>query len=459
MPRLLLQPEHLLACNHPVYHRRLVDEQGKLTAAGHKGKAYVRMVQIPCARQRCPCVKCRQSWARKESAILAKSFSTLPPSHFVVLRHSTDSPAELSACLSRFVQQIRDLRKQGTTFEYAAYVEATKNEPPHVHLLVRTTSTMTKAKVRDMWQKACQSETVSVYMEPCRDAGRAAKYVPKFWAMREGQRCKLYVPWLPGDDWAGHRLHMTSAGFLSHSRQELWQMVKHEWFGNDSDDLSSYPLWTPPADAPETAGRPLSRDDFDAILATISRDMATSDELSLYTTTKSGSPDATTGLETSPADATTALGTAAGPAPETAPAGDDELSLSTTTKSGDSTPPGRRSESPGLPPSVSDPVSPSLSVSRLDFCILPRDVAAKPPSKPADDVRTMSRVRRALTGRTTPETAVDAAYIAALIHRPLDSTVRAMLAMPDVVRLDGWRDSRGYAWYNLYHLSPMVHTR
>ncbi len=275
------------ACTHDSgygrYEYRRVDEQGRPVQSGHQGPVFKRLLQVPCATlgrgQRCPCVLCRQSWARIESAVRAKSFETRPPTHFVVLKYPTRSPSEFVAVVDRFVRRLRDLqtklRKQGTELEWNIDLEESPGEPPHVHVLIRTNAddalnlytvvkspdappaiALTKSLLRSLWSSACCDDAVAVdvhsnirvYCEPIRDAERSARYTTKFWLEKDGHRWRLVEPWLPGPEWHGVRLHRPSRGFYAASREDLYAMVKRDWFVEEVDDTETLPDWQPPSD-------------------------------------------------------------------------------------------------------------------------------------------------------------------------------------------------------------------
>lgn len=218
-----------------------------------------------------------------ESAILQKSFETLPPTHFIVLRHKFIGPDALRLCWKRFGQQLRDMRKKGTAIEYVMYVEQTTTSDPHIHLLVRS-PLLNKEIVRKAWSKACASENVTVYCEPVRDVSRAAKYAPKFWLKRDVRGWRLYQPWVPGKEWAGLRLKETSRRFLSHKEDELKAMVKADWF-REKEDWDKYSDWQKPEPVisrpftPFPEFRHTSYADFETELAAVAAVINKSDEL------------------------------------------------------------------------------------------------------------------------------------------------------------------------------------
>lgn len=223
-----------------------------------------RWVQVPCGRQRCSCVLCRQTHARNESAILAKSFEILPPSHFVVLRHDTcENPAELWACWKRFQKR---LKESLPGLSYYVCFEATAGEPPHVHVLVRIAERLVnnitnimpdlKNRLKTLWRRACRGGAVSVYCRAIRNVQATARYVPKHWLYKEGRHWKYVEPWFPGEEWAGIKLVQSSRGFLAAPRAILWKAVKQDWFPNGEPDYKALPTWElPPVATPSNANR------------------------------------------------------------------------------------------------------------------------------------------------------------------------------------------------------------
>ena len=179
-----------------------------------------------------------------------------PPTHFCVLKFDLLNPSNLWNVFKRFARLIRDHVRNKYQFEYAAYIEQSQKEPPHIHLLATTHPDLSKDLIRNLWVKAC-AETVlhddiplpqvSVYWQPIRDAKSSARYVPKFWHYRDVTtgRLKQYKPWLPSEEWFDVNLHITSKKFLSHPRKELWEMVKRDWFPDGEIDWDEYETWEP----------------------------------------------------------------------------------------------------------------------------------------------------------------------------------------------------------------------
>lgn len=197
-----------------------------------------------------------------------------------MLKHDAAAPDELKACWHRFGQWIRDQRKTGNSIEYVMFVEEGQSEKPHLHVLFRTTGKLSKSMLQDGWKSACASSEVAVYLEPVRDADNAARYLPKFWLIRNKQRWKLCVPWMPGLEWKGKRLKETSRRFLSQPEDLLWEAVKHEWFP-DGDDRMAYSLWqegqSHPA-MPSGDHQPFSYADFEAALVAIEQELDSDDD-------------------------------------------------------------------------------------------------------------------------------------------------------------------------------------
>lgn len=168
----------------------------------------------PCGSRKCHILKCRQAWARKEAAIMLRSFRELPPTHFVVLQcRSFSGIADCRAALRKFLRLLR--RRIGC--EYKWVIEPDASGRPHVHILLRATEPIARRRIRRLWRWAC-GQPAQVYCRPVRMVAASARYVPK--ASRETPR----VP----DDWTG-RLSGHSARFLTKQKHQLWADVKDSW--------------------------------------------------------------------------------------------------------------------------------------------------------------------------------------------------------------------------------------
>lgn len=155
----------------------------------------------PCRSQRCPCGECRRAYARREAAVLRRSFRERPPTYFVTLRIEDDRPAddrEMATCLRRFTQKVRDHRKStGETFEYYLAIEF-RHARPHVHMLAITgvgSRTAVKRLVKCWWSDSCRGRPTSVYCGRVRSPEAVANYVAKHLKDRRGVE-------RPPDDWS-----------------------------------------------------------------------------------------------------------------------------------------------------------------------------------------------------------------------------------------------------------------
>ena len=150
------------------------------------------------------------------SEALRRSFTVLPPTHFVrVAVLDPMRPKELTRCVRSF---LRRLRRRGC--EYFAANEWREGRRHH-HVLVRAEGNLTSAVVSELWCASCPGARVTSYCEPVRSVEAAVRYVVK--DLRDGS--KKEVP--PAE--FGGKLFSYSKGFLSEPLKALMRAVVDEW--------------------------------------------------------------------------------------------------------------------------------------------------------------------------------------------------------------------------------------
>jgi hypothetical protein len=168
----------------------------------------------PCGSRKCHILKCRQAWARKEAAIMLRSFRELPPTHFVVLQcRSFAGIADCRQALRRFLRLLRCR----IACEYKWVIEPDANGLPHVHILLRATVPISRRRIRRMWRRACGSP-VRTHCGAVRIPAATARYVTK--------ACQA-TPQVP-QEWHGP-LSGHSLGFLTKRKAQLWAEEKSSW--------------------------------------------------------------------------------------------------------------------------------------------------------------------------------------------------------------------------------------
>jgi hypothetical protein len=186
----------------------------------------------PCRSQRCPCEACRLKWAEKEVAVLKRSFRERPPDFTFTLRlvdGENTLDTKMADYLRCFTQRFRDFRKaEGATLEYYINIEF-RHQKPHCHLTVITSLNWSvnamKELVKGWWALSCPVRSTAVYCDRVRNVLGLANYLPK----HVKDRSKVEMP---PQIWRGRRCRFVwrSRGFLTKSKERLWQEQRAEWY-------------------------------------------------------------------------------------------------------------------------------------------------------------------------------------------------------------------------------------
>ena len=185
----------------------------------------------PCRSQRCPCEGCRRAYARKEAAVLRRSFSLRPPHFNLTLSLTDDAPTfdtMMAGYLRTFTQKLRDFRKAGEEMDYDIRIEFRCGQP-HAHLTIITSVGWSRWRVKEVfkgwWASSCPGRTTAVYCDRVRNVVGLANYLPKNVKDRRGVE-------MPPEWWNGRRCRLLwqSRGFLVASKSKLWREQVAEWF-------------------------------------------------------------------------------------------------------------------------------------------------------------------------------------------------------------------------------------
>jgi hypothetical protein len=186
----------------------------------------------PCRSPRCPCEACRRKYAEKEAAILKRSFRDRPPDFTFTLKlvDGNGTPDVLMALYLRtFTQKFRDFRKaEGAVLEYDIRIEF-RHQQPHAHLTVITSLNWSRNGIKELvkgwWAMCCPDRQTAVYCDQVQNVVGLANYVTK----NVKDRSKVEMP---PQDWNGRRCRLVwrSRGFLTKSKDRLWQEQRAEWY-------------------------------------------------------------------------------------------------------------------------------------------------------------------------------------------------------------------------------------
>ena len=184
----------------------------------------------PCRSPRCPCEACRRKYAEKEAAILKRSFRDRPPDFTFTLKlvDDNDTPDVLMArYLRTFTQKFRDFRKaKSAVLEYDIRIEF-RHQQPHAHLTVITSLNWSRNGIKELvkgwWAMSCPDRQTAVYCDRVQNVPGLANYVTK----NVKDRSKVEMP---TQEWNGRRCRLVwrSRGFLSKSKDRLWQEQRAE---------------------------------------------------------------------------------------------------------------------------------------------------------------------------------------------------------------------------------------
>jgi hypothetical protein len=163
---------------------------------------------------------------------LQRSFRDRPPDFTFTLKlvDDNDTPDVLMALYLRtFTQKFRDFRKaEGAVLEYDIRIEF-RHQQPHAHLTVITSLTWSKNGIKELvkgwWAMSCPDRQTAVYCDRVRNVPGLANYVTK----NVKDRSKFEMP---PQEWNGRRCRLVwrSRGFLTKSKDRLWQEQRAEWY-------------------------------------------------------------------------------------------------------------------------------------------------------------------------------------------------------------------------------------
>jgi hypothetical protein len=157
------------------------------------------------------------------AACLERSFQQSPPTHHVRLTvFGMISDPELTSALGRFLSRLRYwLRKQGATFAYFVMNEWSDGQR-HVHILVRTSFTLTTSLIGELWKKTLPRIQHTHNCSKVRSAPAIARYIVKH--LKDDSKKELAPRSYRG------RLFNSSRGFLTKNVAALWKELRREWF-------------------------------------------------------------------------------------------------------------------------------------------------------------------------------------------------------------------------------------
>jgi hypothetical protein len=163
---------------------------------------------------------------------LKRSFRDRPP-HFTFtlkLVDGNDTPDVLMALYLRtFTQKFRDFRKaEGAVLEYDIRIEF-RHQQPHAHLTVITSLNWSRNGIKELvkgwWALSCPARQTAVYCDRVQNVPGLANYVTK----NVKDRSKVEMP---PQEWNGRRCRLVwrSRGFLTKTKDRLWQEQRAEWY-------------------------------------------------------------------------------------------------------------------------------------------------------------------------------------------------------------------------------------
>jgi hypothetical protein len=163
---------------------------------------------------------------------LQRSFRDRPPDFTFTLKFAdgNDSPDVLMALYLRtFTQKVRDFRKaDGAVLEYDIRIEF-RHQQPHAHLTFITSLNWSRTGIKELvkgwWAISCHDRPTTVYCDRVQNVGGLANYVTK----NVKDRSKVEMP---PQEWNGRRCRLVwrSRGFLTKSKDRLWQEQRAEWY-------------------------------------------------------------------------------------------------------------------------------------------------------------------------------------------------------------------------------------
>jgi hypothetical protein len=163
---------------------------------------------------------------------LKRSFRDRPPDFTFTLKlvDGNDTPDVLMALYLRtLTQKFRDFRKaEGAVLEYDIRIEF-RHQQPHAHLTVITSLNWSRNGIKELvkgwWAMSCSDRQTAVYCDRVQNVVGLANYVTK----NVKDRSKVEMP---PQEWNGRRCRLVwrSRGFLTKSKDRLWQEQRAEWY-------------------------------------------------------------------------------------------------------------------------------------------------------------------------------------------------------------------------------------
>lgn len=218
-PIIIIGSEHTLDANCPVENNPNLCQKYSMLKYIGKAKAFQ-----PCYSNSCNNQRCRAKWSMKQFNILRESFLTLSPDYFVTVTFfNLPKYQELQSSMKKIH---RLMKRQDPTYQYYSQIERSEiEENTHVHLLIR--SKLSSSSIRQNIKKSMSCKT-TVQVKSCYDPAGVAKYITKNYEDCAGVK----IPF--GYSGQGRRLTNCSKGFLSDSKERLWDQSK-QFFTDKSE--------------------------------------------------------------------------------------------------------------------------------------------------------------------------------------------------------------------------------
>lgn len=163
---------------------------------------------------------------------MQRSFRDRPPDFTFTLKlvDDNDTPDVLMALYLRtFTQKFRDFRKaEGAVLEYDIRIEF-RHQQPHAHLTAITSLNWSRNGIKELvkgwWAMSCPNRQTAVYCDRVRNVPGLANYVTK--NVKDRRNVEM-----PPQEWNGRRCRLVwrSRGFLTKSKDRLWQEQRAEWY-------------------------------------------------------------------------------------------------------------------------------------------------------------------------------------------------------------------------------------
>jgi hypothetical protein len=163
---------------------------------------------------------------------LQRSFRDRPPDFTFTLKlvdGNCTPDVQMALYLRTFTQKFRDFRKaEGAVLEYDIRIEF-RHQQPHAHLTVITSLKWSRTGIKELvkgwWAMSCPDRQTAVYCDRVRNVPGLANYVTK----NVKDRRKVEIP---PQEWNGRRCRLVwrSRGFLTKSKDRLWQEQRAEWY-------------------------------------------------------------------------------------------------------------------------------------------------------------------------------------------------------------------------------------